>query len=306
MITPIGEYYIYRHIRLDKDEPFYIGLGTKSKNRVSMKKEYDRAFAKSGRSDIWAKIARKTPYKVEILLESDDYEFIKQKEIELVALYGRINKNTGILANLTDGGEGTKGHIKSPETCSKISKKASKRKGALNPASVPIIHTLTLEVFECIKYAAEKYNIRSSSLSRYLSGKVNPTYFVYLRDYVEGQIHHPDKLRGDGEKIIDKDTGGIFNNPKEAALFYNTNVRRIKSILAGKSKFLNLAYLDESLRPNPYEILNGKGGKLVLDQQTGVFYYTAREAAKAFNMNHKNLIPMLNGKNRNKTSLIYV
>ena len=37
------KYYLYRHIRLDKDEPFYIGTGTvykqdiNSKNKTSLK-----------------------------------------------------------------------------------------------------------------------------------------------------------------------------------------------------------------------------------------------------------------------------
>lgn len=29
MIEPEGKYYLYRHIRLDKNQPFYIGIGTK-------------------------------------------------------------------------------------------------------------------------------------------------------------------------------------------------------------------------------------------------------------------------------------
>lgn len=31
MIVEDGKYYLYRHIRNDKNEPFYIGVGTKSK-----------------------------------------------------------------------------------------------------------------------------------------------------------------------------------------------------------------------------------------------------------------------------------
>ena len=104
MIENSGKYYLYRHIRLDKNEPFYIGIGTKQ-NRNCFNTIYRRAYSKHSRGKIWKFIENKTEYKVEILLESDDRIFIKNKEIEFIKLYGRINLNTGILSNLTNGGD---------------------------------------------------------------------------------------------------------------------------------------------------------------------------------------------------------
>ena len=110
-------YYLYRHIRLDKNEPFYIGIGSKqNRPHPHLKSEYRRAFETNRKeSYIWNNIIFKTEYEVEILFESDDYEFIKQKEIEFIKLYGRINRNTGCLANMTDGGDGFIGYIPSKE-----------------------------------------------------------------------------------------------------------------------------------------------------------------------------------------------
>lgn len=115
------KYYLYRHIRLDKNEPFYIGIGTKqNRNHSNFKSEYRRAFSQNRKeSSIWNNIISKTEYEVEILFESDDYKFIKEKEKEFIKLYGRINKNTGILANLTDGGDGTIGYIPPKEKIEK-------------------------------------------------------------------------------------------------------------------------------------------------------------------------------------------
>lgn len=105
-----GKHYLYQHIRLDTNEPFYIGIGTKYNHR----KDYTRAKAKGKqRNNLWRGITQRVDYIVEILFESDDYEFIKTKEIELVKRYGQIIKNNGTLCNLTDGGDGTKGHNKS-------------------------------------------------------------------------------------------------------------------------------------------------------------------------------------------------
>ena len=73
-------HYLYRHIRLDKNEPFYIGVGTKGDYKHTKTiSEYKRAYSKGKRNTFWNNIVNKTGYEVEILLESDDYEFIKQK-----------------------------------------------------------------------------------------------------------------------------------------------------------------------------------------------------------------------------------
>ncbi len=110
MIVHTRKYYLYRYIRLDKDEPFYIGIGTKSIEDIKYN-TYKRADAIKKGNTIWKGIVSKTEYIIEILLESDDYVFIKQKEIEFIKLYGRINKKTGILSNMTDGRDGTTGVI---------------------------------------------------------------------------------------------------------------------------------------------------------------------------------------------------
>lgn len=115
------DYYLYRHIRLDKNEPFYIGVARKrqNKNFKSLRYEHERAFVKSRPNNIWKSIARRSEYDVEIVYECDSESEILRKEIEFIKLYGRIDLNTGTLANLTDGGEGV--NNPSEETRRKIS-----------------------------------------------------------------------------------------------------------------------------------------------------------------------------------------
>lgn len=80
-------YYLYRHIRLDKHEPFYIGIGTKSKrNHPNIKSEYRRAYSNDRKeSSLWNNIVSKTEYEVEILLESKEWQSatLAAKEINL-------------------------------------------------------------------------------------------------------------------------------------------------------------------------------------------------------------------------------
>ena len=98
--------YIYRHIRLDKNEPFYIGIGTS--------KYYNRAYRHNNRSNFWKRIANKGGYEVEILMDNLTWEQACKKEKEFIKLYGRIDLKTGCLVNMTDGGEGTFGLKKGP------------------------------------------------------------------------------------------------------------------------------------------------------------------------------------------------
>lgn len=101
-----GKHYLYTHLRLDTNEIFYVGIGTKYNHN----KDYTRAKARgSQRNTIWRGITSRSNHKVIILFESDDYQLIKQKEIELIAKYGQIIKNNGTLCNLTDGGDGLLG-----------------------------------------------------------------------------------------------------------------------------------------------------------------------------------------------------
>ena len=95
--------YVYRHIRLDKNEPFYIGIGSDS--------TYKRANAKykGDRNKIWYDITAKSEYEVEVLFDDVDWQFACEKEKEFIALYGRKDNKSGILANMTDGGEGVVG-----------------------------------------------------------------------------------------------------------------------------------------------------------------------------------------------------
>jgi hypothetical protein len=104
-------YYLYRHVRHDTNEVFYIGIGTKRHiNRIySQNTEYSRAYEKYGRSDYWKNIVAKTTYTIEIIMESNDKNFICQKEIEFIKLYGKKYDNKGTLVNFADGGNGASG-----------------------------------------------------------------------------------------------------------------------------------------------------------------------------------------------------
>lgn len=90
------KYYVYQHVRLDTNQVFYIGKGTKkTKGNV-----FHRAYTKNSRNDYWLRITKVTAYKVEILQEFEcEIECLK-KETELIKQYGFSWNNTGILCNI--------------------------------------------------------------------------------------------------------------------------------------------------------------------------------------------------------------
>lgn len=143
-------YFVYRHIRLDKNVPFYIGLGTKRAKAICHTHLYERAFAKYNRNKYWNNVVSKTEYDVDIIFESNYYEEVKNKEIEFIALYKTVREG-GSLTNLTIGGDGTNGY-KMDDDQKKIL--SDKKKGDLNPNR---IHPYTKE--------------RREKLSKALKGK---------------------------------------------------------------------------------------------------------------------------------------
>lgn len=91
---------VYRHIRLDKNEPFYIGIGKTEK----------RAYTKHGRNRYWNHITKNTEYKIQVLFDDLSWDQAIEKEIELIQTYGRKDLGLGTLVNLTDGGEGLRNY----------------------------------------------------------------------------------------------------------------------------------------------------------------------------------------------------
>jgi hypothetical protein len=91
--------YLYRHIRKDKDEVFYIGIG--------FDKDKKRATSHHSRNQYWKNIVNLTDFEVEILFENISEDSLVEKEKEFISLYGRKDLKEGVLVNMTDGGDGT-------------------------------------------------------------------------------------------------------------------------------------------------------------------------------------------------------
>lgn len=168
-------YYLYRHIRLDTNEPFYIGIGTKFFYN-SYYKEYNRAFSKHSRNVFWKRVVSKTEYRVEIMYESDCYEDVIQKEKSFISLYGRRFDGSGTLVNITNGGEGTNGYKPSVETRQKMSdsrKKHSSPRPSKRKAIMETDSQGNSKVWNSLTEAAKFYNCSKAGIYNVLSGSRN-------------------------------------------------------------------------------------------------------------------------------------
>ena len=101
--------FVYRHIRLDKNVPFYIGKANRN----------DRPYHKTARNKRWQEIVNTTDYEVEIILEDLTSEEALAKEREFINIY-KSESEGGTLCNHN-------GKL-SEETKNKISQKNKGRK----------------------------------------------------------------------------------------------------------------------------------------------------------------------------------
>lgn len=203
---------VYKHIRLDKNEVFYIGIA-KQKNRP-----YEKG---NKRSLLWNKIVAKTDYKVEIIFNNLTWEEAKLKEIELIKYYGRKDLKTGILVNMTDGGDGnvnpsierreniafhSKNRVWKQESKDKLSKSKSGEnhhmfgiKGENNPLygtkhseetkrKISIARTGYVADREVVDRIANK--LRGRSRSEYVKNKISEANSKIVLDYETGVFYN--------------------------------------------------------------------------------------------------------------------
>jgi len=110
----MNNYYVYQYLRED-GTPYYIGKGKNNRAYVN-----NRTINKPA-----------DPSRIKIIKDQLSEQEAFTLEIDLIALHGRKDLGTGILRNLTNGGEGVSGRIDATETIQKrVSKNTGKKRTA--------------------------------------------------------------------------------------------------------------------------------------------------------------------------------
>ena len=174
-------------------------------------------------------ITSKSDYRIDIVLDDLTWEEACIKEIELIKLYGRINIGTGILSNLTDGGEGFVGMTFSDEHKSKLSnsKKGKKRSELVKKR---------LRDINIGKKLSDEHKLKISQSNK---GKK-------LTDEHKEKLKLAKSLNKSymSKEVIDICTGVVFSSINEASYSLNINPKTLSSMLTGQNpNRTNLRYV---------------------------------------------------------------
>lgn len=299
-------HYVYRHIRLDKNEPFYIGIGSD--------KYYKRAKTRTKRNPIWKRIAEKTEIEIQILFDDLILQDAKEKEIEFIKLYGRINCGNGTLANITGGGDGMFDPPKSLRE--RYSKKFS---GSGNPFyGKKHTEETRKKLIEANKRrprvplseeTKRKIGLANRGNSPPLKGKKDPKGSASRT----GVNHHTYKGKINCFNLI-YDLVATFDCLNDAVVYFKANNSNdIARVVRGERKTFKKHIFkyewDVEWRKSPFYqtpiIYIDNKPKMVIDTNSGIIYKTIKEASEKTGIPHRNLARYLTGERENKTTFQY-
>ncbi len=197
-------FYVYTHTAIETNTVFYVGMGTNNKYKY-----YYRSKNKSKRSDEWKEFVKNINYnyKIDILIESDNCEFIREKEREFIKLYGRIDIGTGSLVN-KDNGRGKKRILSDKAHNNMVTKQRCKKVAVYN------INGDKFKVFDRASKAAEELNVSYGSIRHCLKGRIKQSQglrFIFEK-------FSKDKI----EPLTDYMIGRVFNSIKSTNLIDGT------------------------------------------------------------------------------------
>jgi hypothetical protein len=212
-------FYIYRHIRPDKNEVFYIGKGSLLSKGHSFRPEEKRR-----RSEWWRKVVEKNngEYIIQIIYGCDTEEEVNSKEIEFIKLYGRKDLGKGTLVNMTNGGDGSLGI--------KVSDITRKKLSDINKGEKHFNYGKKLSKETCLK---KSESMKSSPKN--LKGKKLPEWWrEKIRQTKVGSMNPMfGKISPRARMVIDSRTGIEYGSIMEAAKFTPYQFQYVSAMLNG-------------------------------------------------------------------------
>jgi len=217
---------LYQHTRNDTGAVFYIGIGSTK-----------RAYCNDGRNNHWKRIVEKHGYKVEIIIEDLSCADACSWEKYLIGLYGRKDKGTGILINMTDGGDGILGIIHSDNTKEKMSKSAIGKK----------VSAVTKEKLRIINTGKKASDETKAKMSKAKKGRKHSTKTILKMKQVQSlrSLEWKNKNGNANKKnIIDINTGVIFNGVQSLATELGRKYAAVsKGLYVNSLKYSQYKYL---------------------------------------------------------------
>lgn len=130
--------------------------------------------------------------------------------------------------------------------------------------------------------------------------KNSPETIMRMREAAKNR-----ETKNRGKKVRNKKTHEIYETTKEVSKLLGIDTGTLTRYLKGKAvNKTDFEYLDESLRPT--NMVFNENNTLILDLNTGVFYYSIVEANKVVRVCSTLFSRMLNGHIENTTNLIKI
>lgn len=225
-------------------EPFYIGRGKgyRKQQHLQPKKLMNNTI----KSNKILKIRKLNLEPIIITLEENiSYKKSIGLEMELIEKFGRIDNKTGILTNMTDGGEGFKNVIFTEETKKKMSIKAKGTKTYSNNGMSKIVGKYNLngdfiQKYNSLREASEKNNTTISNISSCARG-ISNTAVGHIWKYL-GKSYNP-KIKVENKdrrrKVYQYNLNGDFVEEWESVskAEKENNIRHISCACLGKINF---------------------------------------------------------------------
>ena len=225
--------------------PFYVGKGRRY--RINHHLQNKSLSPNTIKNNTIKSIIRETGelplhYKI---FENLSFDEANQIETNMIKYFGRINTKTGILSNMTDGGEGFKNMIITEESKRLMSKKAMGTKTYSNNGMSKIVEKYDLnnnllEIYSSLREAAEKHKVDFKNISSCCRG-VSKTAYGFKWKYA-GKSYSP-QIKSESlnrrKKVYQYDLDGVFINEFKSISDAEkaTKIRHISCACLGKLNF---------------------------------------------------------------------
>lgn len=275
------EYYVYEWIRLDTNEPFYIGKGKGDRWR-RLKRDGNIHFNR---------IVSKIPVAVNILEDNLDEATAFEYEIFYINEYREYGYN---LVNITDGGEGA--YNPNRNYWGKNNPNygnGEKITGVKNPFYGKRHSESTIKILkEKAKLRPPVSDETRKKISKALKGEKNPFFNV------KGKDNHF------SIKIICLDDNKVFDSMNECCECYGLQSSAVSRVCSGEyyhTKGLHFMYYDEYLKCSEYDIskkINSSRVRAIYCITTNKIFESALEAGEYYNTDNSGILKACKGKKK--------
>lgn len=274
-------------------EPFYIGKGKNNRYKCHLYKK--NLKHKNIKNSTIKKILSYNNNPISIIIYNNLSEIDAFKyEIEIIKHFGRKQINSGLLSNMTDGGDGASGTKMSPETKLKL-KECGKNNGYKGKTRIEIFGKEKAD--EITKYHIDR-----------ISGK---TYNEVYGEIIANTIKEKQSKSQKGKiKITDEGKKKLHDINIGKKLTEKTKEKISKSLI-GNKRHLGKKHTNEtkikmsnskkgSIPHNKYKIL-----QYDLNMNFVCEWESSSNAAKALNFSQGNITAVINGKRKTSNGFIW-